>query len=87
MTTPATANCTFFVEDFRSFTEDEIVVSKGDTHHAVITHHYTGAVAFDVITTEEARALYPKAYNVNGEYFEGRHPDADWEINFRIHSS
>tara|TARA_R110002020_G_scaffold215462_7_gene422718 strand:- start:12751 stop:13011 length:261 start_codon:yes stop_codon:yes gene_type:complete len=84
MTTPATANCTFFIEDPQSYTEDEIVVSKGDTHHAVITHHYTGAVAFSVITTEEARKLYHECVNLNGEYFEMYDPNLGYEVSVRI---
>ena len=87
MTTAATKNFTFFVEDPQSYTEDEIVVSKGDTHHAVITHHYTGAMAFSVITTEEARKLYRECVLLDGEYFEVYDPNDGYVRSLRVTGS
>jgi len=68
MTTHATAkeNCTFTFESSEGHTVT-VVVSKRDKHHAMVIENYHGALAFDVVTTEEARALFPEAYIVDGE--------------------
>lgn len=57
MTTHATANFKFsFV--CSAGHDVTVVVSKRDKHHAMVIENYHGAVAFDVVTTEEARKLF-----------------------------